>query len=262
MRQISSRRMGLIGAAASGILLAPVVLAKLIATKEFEDGSTRPVTIVVLPSQVELVKQRIIRQEAQIEESGDLEAHLTAAVVAELNARGYEARSLDADQISSDPGLHELYVDAGRRFREMLANVEVRLSKSKNVENRRYNAGDEVKLLAARLRVHAVALARMQIVAPAAGVRALNLGLGGEQAMLSVTIVDGKSGDIEAYITLPALRRGSMIGGHDEIVEHPAKEMGKYASATLDGLPEAVPALRTEQNGEDVLSDLESLLDE
>lgn len=257
-----NRRHSAVFALALGLALGPVAFAKLIATKEFEDGSTRPVSVVVLPSQVELTKQRLIRREAQVEESGELEVHLTAAVVAEFRARGYDVRAVDAGTIAADPGLQEVFVDAGRRFREMLANLEVRISKGKNVENRRYNAGDEVKLLASRLGVDAVALARMQIVAPAAGVRALNLGIGGETAMLSVTIVDGTSGDVEAYITLPALSRGKMFGGHDAIVENPAEQMSNYAAATLDDLPDADPSLRAERSDEDVLSDIESLLED
>lgn len=262
MRQRNRRGFIIAALAAASVLLAAVAHAKVIATKEFEDGSTRPVTLVVLPSQVELIKQKLIRQEAQVEEAGELETHLTAAIVAELEARGYDVRAVDAAAIAADPGLQELYIDAGRRFREMLANLEVRFSKSRNIEARRYNAGDQVKLLAGRLGVDAVALARMQIIAPAAGVRAFNLGVGGETATLSVTIVDGRSGDVEAYITLPVMRRSKMFGGHDAIVENPAEEMGNYAAATLDDLPDADPSLRAEANDEDVLSDLESLLAE
>ena len=70
------------------------------------------------------------------------------------------------------------------------------------------------------------------------------------------------SGDVEAYITLPGLRRGKMFGGHDDIVENPGEQMTNYASATLDDIPEADASLRVERNEEDVLSDLESLLDE
>ena len=236
-------------------------MAKVIATDEFEDGSTRPVSLVVLPSQVELVKQRMIRQEAQVEESGVLESHLTDAVAAEFRAHGYEIRVVDAAAIAADARLQELVVDANRRFDELLTNVGSRLAKSKNVRNREYNAGDEARLLAARLGVDALAFARMQIVAPAAGVRALNFGMGGETAMLAVTIVDGASGDVEAYITLPALQRGKMFGGHDDIVENPAEQMANYANAALDDLPEANPALRIERSGDDVISDLESLLE-
>jgi len=242
-------------------LVAGVANAKVIATDEFEDGSTRPVSVVVLPSRVELVKQKVIRQEAQVEESGELESYLTSAVAEQFRVHGYEVRVVDAAAIAADSRLQELVIDANRRFDELMTNVGSRLSKSKNVKAREYNAGDEAKLLAARLGVDALAFARMQIIAPAAGVRALNFGMGGETAMLAVTLVDGISGDVEAYITLPALKRGKMFGGHDDIVENPDEQMTNYASAALEDIPEAAPALRAERSTEDVISDLESLLE-
>lgn len=244
-----------------GLFVGQLAFAKVIATDEFEDGSTRPVTLLVLPSQVELVKQRLLRQEAQVEESGDLEVHLTAAVAEQFRAHGYEVTVIDASAIASDPTLQELVVDSNRRFDELLTNVGAKLGKSRNVRNREYNAGDEVKLLAARLGVDALAFARMTIIAPAAGVRALNFGMGGESSMLVVTIVDGTSGDVEAYITLPVGRRGKMFGGHDAIIENPEQEMANYAEGTLGDLPNADPSLRVETSADEVILDLESLLE-
>ena len=255
------RKLCIAGLATVTMLAAVSVGAKVIATDEFEDGSTRPVTIVVLPSRVELTKQRLVRQEAQVEESGELETHLTAAVANEFRAKGYEVVVIDADAIAADPGIQELVVDANRRFDEFMANIGTKLSKSKRVRNREYSVGDEARLLASRLDVDALAFARMQIIVPAAGVRALNFGMGGETAMLTVTVVDGTSSDVEAFITLPTLSRGKMFGGHDAIVENPGEQMANYAHGTLDDIPEADPSLRIETSEEDVLSDLESLLD-
>jgi hypothetical protein len=261
MNLIDRRLVGALAAAAA-LLAAGALRAELHSTKEFDAGTTRPVTVAVLPSQVELVKQRLIRQEAQVEEAGDLETHLTSAIESEFKSRGYDVRAIDAAAIAQDPELQELVVDANRRFSEMLTNLQVRLKKSRHVEERRYNAGDTVKVLASRLGVDAVVFTRMQIISPAAGVRALNFGMGGESAMMTVTIVDGRSADIEAYITTPTFRRGSPFGGHDAIVANPDEEMGKYARVTLEAVPEAEPALRAASSDEEVLEDLESLLDE
>jgi hypothetical protein len=255
------RRTVAIAVAATGLMVAPLSFGKVIATDEFEDGSTRPVSIVVLPSEVQLLKQKLVRVESQVEESGELEAHLTAAVAEQFRAHGYEVKVIDAAAIAADPSLQELVVDANRRFSELLTNVGAKLGKSKNVRNREYNAGDEVKILSARLGVDAIAFARMSIVAPAAGVRALNFGMGGESSMLAVTIVDGTSGDVEAYVTLPVGQRGKMFGGHDAIVENPEREMTNYAEGTLEDLPDADPSLRVETSADDVISDLESLLE-
>lgn len=261
MSNAVSQRISTIVLTMAGLVAGQSAVAKVIATDEFEEGTTRPVSIVVLPSQVQLVKQRLIRQEAQVEESGDLEAHLTAAVAGQFRAHNYEVTVVDADRIAADPALRELTLDADRRFDELLTNVGSRISKSKNVRRREYNAGDEAKLLASRLGVDALAFARMQIVAPAAGVRALNFGMGGEQTMLTVTVVDGITGDVEAYITLPVGGRGKMFGGHDDIVENPEREMANYAEATLEDIPDADPSLRVEAATDDVISDLESLLE-
>ena len=261
MSEISIRRLAVIVVAAAGLVVGQWAAAKVIATDEFEDGSTRPVSLVVLPSQVELVKQRLMRLEAQVGESGDLEMHLTAAVAEQFRAHGYEVAVVDVGAIGADPMLQELVVDANRRFSELMGNVGAKISKGKRVRNREYNAGDEARLLAARLDVNALVFARMQIIVPAAGVRALSLGMGGESVMLTVTIVDGTSGDVEAYITLPVGRRAKMFGGHDEIIENPEREMANYAAGTLEDIPDADPTLRVEASGDDVITDLESLLE-
>jgi len=261
MNENSMRKLAAILVFVSAVFSVEAVSAKVIATDEFESGATRPVSVVVLPSQVTLVKQKLVRSEAQVEESGDLEPYLTAAVADQFRAHGYTVKVVDVAAIAADGGLQELVVDANRRFDELMTNVGSRLSKGKNIANREYNAGDEARLLAARLDVHALAFARMQIVAPAAGVRALNFGVGGESSMLTVTIVDGVSGDVEAYITLPVTGRGKAFGGHDAIVENPEREMTNYAAATLEDIPDADASLRVETAADDVISDLESLLE-
>lgn len=261
MSQSSKLRTAAVALSTACAFAASIARGEVHETAEFAAGTTRPVSVVVLPSQVELTKQRLIRQEAQVEESGILEPYLTDAVAREFRARNYDVRVIDAAAIAQDPSLQEIVIDANRRFTEMLANVQARLRKSRFVEERRYNAGDTAKLIAARLGVDAVVFTRMQIIAPAAGVRAFNLGMGGETAMMTVTIVDGTSADIEAYITTPGLRRGSAFGGHDEIMADPGGEMGKYAEVTLNQLQAADPTLRVEQSDESVLDDLEALLE-
>jgi len=256
------RHFSLAALAIAGLGFGAVALGKVIATDEYENGATRPVSVAILPSHVTLSKQRMIRQEAQVEESGNLEGPLTAAVASEFRSRGYGVSVVDIDAITTDPLLQEQVLDVNRRFDEFLTNIGSRLSKSKNVKAREYNAGDEARLLAAALGVDALVFTRMDIVAPSGGVRALNMGMGGETAMVSVTIVDGSSGDIEAFITLPTIKRSKMFGGHDDIVANPVEQMGNYASGTLDDMPDAAPELRAETDSDDVLSDLESLLDD
>lgn len=241
-----------------GMLLGQTAWGEVHATKEFEDGSTRPVSIALLPAHVELVKQRMIRQEAQVEEAGQLESHLSAAVAMELSSRGYEVQILSADRINTDPTLQELVVDADRRYAELLGNVATRFKKK--VASRQYNAGESMQLLASYLGVDAVGFVRMQLVAAGKAVKVMNMGMGSTQTMMSVSLIDGATADVEAYITLPILRRGKMFGGYEDVMRDPDVEMARFASATLDDLPEADPSLRVASSDEDVLADLESLL--
>jgi hypothetical protein len=104
--------------AAIGLACGPLSFAKVISTDGFEDGSTRPISVVVLPSEVQLMKQKLVRVEAQVEESGELEAHLTAAVAEQFRLHSYEVKVIDAAAIAADPMLQELVVDSNRRFRQ------------------------------------------------------------------------------------------------------------------------------------------------
>ena len=234
--------------------------AEMHATEEFEAGTTRPAAIALLPAHVGLVKQRMIRREAEVEEAGELEGHLTAAVAAGLEAKGYDVHVVTAAQINADPELQTLVVEADRRFDELLQNVSVRLRKQ--IETRRYHAGDTLTVLADKLGVDAIAFARMQVIASAKGVQIVNMGMAGSQVMMSVSLVDGQTTDIEAYVTLPIMRRGKAFGGYESIMKDPDVEMARFAEATLNDLLAADPSLRAERSDEDVLADIESLLGE
>ena len=242
-----------------GFFTIGVAQAEMHATEEFESGETRPVTVAVLPAQVNLIRQRMIRREAQVEEAGELEAHLSNAVASELGVKEYEVELITAERINADPELQALVVEANRRFDEVLGNITRRLRKQ--IENRNFHTGDTLTLLANRLGVDAVAFVRMDLIANAKGVQALNFGMGGAQTMMSVSLVDGTTTDVEAYVTLPIMRRGRMFGGYDDVMENPDEEMAKYASATIDDLLEADPSLRVESSDESVLADLDALLE-
>jgi hypothetical protein len=241
-------------------LAAVPATAEMHATAEFEAGTTRPVTVALLPSHVSLMKQRIMRVEAEVEESGQLEGHLTAAVAEGLEAKGYAVRVVTAEAINADPELQSLVVEANRSFDEVLTNIAARLRKQ--IESRRYQTGDTLTVLAEKLGVDAIAFVRMQVYAPAKGVQIMNMGMAGSQTMMSLSLVDGTTTDIEAYVTLPVMRRGKVFGGYDDIMKDPDVEMARFAEATLDDLLAADPSLRVERTEEDVLSDIESLLGE
>ena len=252
--------------AASVISLgAPPAEAAMHATEEFEQGATRPRTIVFLPAQAMLIKQRIVQSEQQIEESGELSGFLAASVEAEFKKQGYEVRVLRPDDVAADPELQELVLDASRRYADLLTQMRLRLPRQ--IAKRRYVAGDEMKLLAAKLGADAIGFAEMQIYAAAAGASAVSIltgfGSAGSSTMISVSLIDGKTANIEAFFVPPVMRRGSMAG-YDAIMENPAGRIGELTEATLRDLPKVDGAARPAAAGEsdeDVLSEVEDLLE-
>lgn len=239
--------------------------AAMHATEEFEDGATRPRSIVFLPPQAMLIKKKIVQTEQQIEESGELANYLGASVEAAFKAQGYDVRVLEPADVSADPELQELVLDASRRYAEMLTQVRMRLPRQ--IAKRRYEAGDEMRLLAAKLGVDAVGFAEIQIFAAAAGASAVSIltgfGSAGSSTLISVSVIDGATSNIEAFFVPPVLRRGS-IAGYDAIMEDPAGRIGELTEATLRDLPPVDAAARASsetESDEDVLSDVEDLLE-
>ena len=235
------------------------------ATEEFESGETRPVVVALLPAHAELLKQQIVSTQSQVEESAMLAEHLAAAVAREFQERGYELRVLTPQQINSDPELQSLVVDADRRYQEILSQLQRRLRKE--IEERQYNAGDEMRLLAQKLGVDAIAFTRIEIAAAGKGRQAMawTVGIGstGSSTMMSVSLIDGRTADIEAYFVPPILRRGRAFAGYNEFIENPAESMEKITAATLKELPDADPELRAqfETEEEDLFSELDALLE-
>lgn len=244
----------------SAALAAPAQAA-MHATEEFESGETRPVSIAFLPPHVNLVKRRIIQREAQIDESAELAGHMAADLERRFGAQGYEVIVLGPEQINADPELRDLVLAADRRYAEMLAQVRSRLPRQ--IARRRYEAGDEMRMLAAKLGVDAIGFGHLQIEASAAGASAVavlaGVGRSGSETMMSVSLIDGGTAHIEAYFVLPVLRRGSMFG-YDSVMENPEGKVREMVGATVRDLPEAAPGARRRASDDDVLSDIESLL--
>lgn len=246
-------------------LLVEGASAGMRATEEFERGETRPVTVALLPAHADLLKQGIVGTQSQVQESAMLAEHLADAVGEEFERRGYVLKVLTPEMINADPGLQALVVDADRRYQEVLAQLQRRINKQ--IEQREYNAGDEMRLLAQRLGVDGIAFTRIEIAAAGKGRQAMawTVGIGstGSSTMMSVSIIDGRTADIEAYFVPPILRRGRAFAGYNEFIENPEENMEKITSATLKDLPDADPALRAEfaTEDEDLFSELDALLE-
>jgi hypothetical protein len=252
----------LIGVAVSAALgLAVPATAAMHATKEFESGATRPRSIAFLPAHVNVIRRKIVQAEPQIEESNEFSVHLRKSLADEFAKQGYRVRVLAPEEVNVDPELQEMVLDADRRYTELLKQIQLKLPRQ--IAKRRYQAGDEMRTLAAKLGVDAIGFADMTIVASAAGASAVavlvGFGAAGSQVMESVSLIDGKSANIEAYFVPPALRRGSMAG-YDAIVADPAGKIGQMTQLTLRDLPKVDAAAAPKSGDDDVVEDVESLL--
>jgi hypothetical protein len=214
------------GLAVSLLIGAAPADAAMHATGEFEAGATRPRSVVFLPPQATLLKQKVVKA-------------------------------------GKDPELEELVLGASRGYAEMLTRLRLKLPRQ--IGKQRNEAGDEMRSLAAKLGVDAVGFAEIEIAAAAAGATVVSgftgFGSAGSSTLMSVSVIDGATANIEAFFIPPVLRRGSMAG-YDAIMADPAGKIGELTEATLRDLPKAdTAALVVAESDEDVLSDVEDLLE-
>lgn len=229
------------------------------ATPEFESGETRPVSIALLPVEATVVRTKVVDSENLIEEGIAYGAFFNSQAEAAMAARGYTVEKIDPERINADPQLQEYVVDANRQFDEMMSHV-----RPKRIKRRIYNAGDDVRLLAEYLGVDAVAFSRLSVTVTGVGgsIVAGLFGVGGGGSspgtLASLALVDGASGDLEAYFD------GIHIGLPGEKTPQELHEqIAKVAAGALEELPDADPSARLAvATDEDILSDVESLLSE
>ena len=266
-----SKTLGIAVAAAACALAPRFAAADMNAHEDFESAATRPVTIALLPARVELTMRRFLNNESQVEEGFELESHLSNALAAEFESRGYEVVSVTAERVNSDPQLQDAIVDADLIFTELYSLLEPGGSRR---AWRRYFREDEkvvgvhgigaaAQVLAARLGVDALAFTRMQLATNSKALRAVSLGRGRTRTNLNVAILDGPTGEVRAFFDLPVLK-GRSMGGWEDVMNDPDVEMARYAEWALDGLPDADPSARqvAAESEEDVLADIEALLGE
>ena len=79
-------------------------------------GTTRPRSIVFLPPQAALIKQKVVHAAQQADASGELAGYLGASVEAAFKAQGYDVRVLTPAETGKDPELQELVLEASRGY--------------------------------------------------------------------------------------------------------------------------------------------------
>jgi hypothetical protein len=224
-------------------------------TDEFKDGASRPVSIALLPPQASVATQRLVKQEAQVEESSEFATIYIAQVAALLEEQGYLVEVIEPERVNADPRLQEYVVDANRRYDELIQQVKVR-----RIKRRIYNAGDEARALADYLNVDALGFPRLTVVGATGGKIAMSVLLGGGMggSFGTLSLIDSRSGDLEAHLT------GAGGNSARKFEEDPEGMIGRITENLVKGLPDAEPSKRVapESDEADVLAEIESLLDE
>ena len=244
---------------------ASTVDARGLMTPEFRTAVTRPMSVVLLPPQAQLIKKKVVMTEQMVEESEALEKSVATHIKQGLTKKGYNVRALTVDEINADPELQELVRQTNRRYEEEWRKM---VRKPSKVKERRYNAGHEARLLAAKLGADGIAFARVQAVGATGGqvAMALLLGVGTMgYARLDISVVNGITGDVEAYLYY------TMQTSFKKLTTKPAKTMRKLTTKVLRKYPASGEVLEAKgttlkepakeaKRDEAVLTELEALL--
>lgn len=236
-------------------------------TPGFMTRQTRPMSLVVLPPHAEFIKAKAIMTDEMVKESAALEDEGARAIVADLTAKGYAARSLASGEIASTPGLADLVKKVNDRFGEEWPKI---VRRPKGVRKGRYTVGDDVARLASVLKVDGLVLARIQAVTSSGGRVAMSLllGAGGvpNYARLDASVLDGKQGRVECFTA------GTRNASFKDLTESPGEVMTRTSKAAFKKYPEAgkifevkeedlaAMEMEADEGGEGTISDFEALL--
>jgi hypothetical protein len=250
-----------------------IFIGQEIMTPEFARAEYRPVTMVMIPPHAVASKEAMFSSEELIEQGGVIEDATLEACKEIFGKLGYEIRILTVDEVNADPELQVMVRDVNKRYNEdFLQKITLPFKKQlQDVRDRRFKMGDEARILAARLGADAIIVGRIQIAAAAGGASVFSLGTGGE-AELSIGIVAGDNGDLEAFFT------GAQIGLSAKKVEKkPLKTMTKLFGSVLKDYPTVDELIKVKKSwsqstdrkvphadlsDEDLLSDMEAMFEQ
>jgi len=239
--------------------------AKRYMTSDFRTTETRPATVGILPPHAEFIKKKVLVSHALVEEAAVLERWACSSIAEMLEAKGYDVKIITADEINGDPELKESVRRINERYDEEWRKI---IRKPKKVRARRYHAGEEIRKAALHLGVDGIVIPRIQAVGATKGQKAMAYIFGGSlgYTRLDLSVVDGKTGSVEAYFI------GVIESGFTNLTNKPGKMMMKVTKAALKKYPRSGEVLRPkgparEARDEDedetetvVLGDLEALL--
>ena len=270
----NSSRCGNFARAVTGLL---VLLASLPAsagefmTPEFARGEYRPMSMVLIPPLAEVMKDKATTTESMVAEAAGLEDAAGLVLREQLRAKGYELRILSVDQVNADPVLRQMVRSLNERYD---ADIVQAMKKPKDIRIRRYNFGDEAKVLAARLDADALIVSRITASGATGGQKTMAVLIGGSMgyAAVSMGLVAGDNGDLEAFFD------GAVGNMSPEKLEREPKEvMSKITATALKKFPAHDAAAKYKKSwpqnsyrkvqdqaasDDEVLMDLEALFEE
>ncbi len=248
-----------------------IFIGQEIMTPEFARAEYRPMSMVMIPPRAAVSKEAAFSSNQLIEQGGVVEDAVLLAckdIFAEL---GYEIRILTVDEVNADPDLQVMVRDVNKRYDEdFLQKITLPFKRQlQDIRERRFKVGDEARILADRLGVDAIIVGRIQAAVTSGGTSIISLGTSG-QAEMSIGIIAGDNGDLEAFFT------GAQIGlSAKKIEKDPLKTMAKLFGSVLKDYPTPDELIKVKKSwpqstnreipdaassDEDVLSDLEEMI--
>ena len=216
-------------------------MAKLNVTPEFRATNTRPMHLAVLPPHADFIKAKAVMTAEMVNECKALEEAAAHYIQSLLTEKGYKVRMVRVEEINADAELRELVHNLNARYEDEWRHIIRRPAK---VRTGRYSIGEEAQAVASTLAVDGVVIPRIQAVGVTGGKKALTLllSLGNVYAQgyarLDLSIVNGQSGNVEAYFV------GVKSAGLKALTRKPEPLMGKVTRVTLRKYPGASEELR------------------
>lgn len=133
-----------------------IFIGQEIMTPEFARAEYRPISMVIIPPRAAVAKATAFGSHQLIEQGGIIEDAALVACKDIFDELGYQIRVLTVDEVNADPDLQL-----------MVRNL-----------NKRY---DEAQILAARLGVDAIVVARIQASGASGGASVFSLGTSGQE---------------------------------------------------------------------------------
>ena len=255
------------------VTASAIYIGQEIMTPEFARAEYRPVSMVMIPPRAAVSKDAGFSSHQLIEQGGVIEDAVLAACKDIFSKLGYEIRILTVDEVNADPDLQVMVRDVNKRYDEdFLQKITLPFKRQlQDIRERRFKMGDEARILAARLGVDAIVVARIQAEVTSGAASVFSLGTSGK-AEMSVGIIAGDNGDLEAFFT------GAQIGlSAKKIEKNPLKTMAKLFGSVLKDYPTPDELIKVkkrwpqttnrevpdaELSDEDVLSDMEAMIEE